>query len=234
MVEISATRFVDRLWCDIASIYDAILKHPFLVGIRDGSLTEERFRYFILQDAIYLQSYAKALATIGGRGPSMAETEFFAGRAGRVIAVERGLHETLLHELKLDAEAVGGTEPSPTTLAYTSFILATTLSGSFLDGLAAVLPCYWIYWKVGNELSAEGSPNILYQRWIATYGSEEFGAAVHDVLRLVDRLGEGLRQEDELRVRRHVVRACRYEWMFWDAAWRLERWPEQSRAILPG
>ena len=87
---------------------------------------------------------------------------------------------------------------------------------------------------MGNELSAEGSPNLLYQRWIATYGSEEFGAAVHDVLGLVDRLGEGLRQEDELRIRRHVVRACRYEWMFWDAAWRLERWPEQSRAILRG
>jgi thiaminase len=26
-------------------------------------------------------------------------------------------------------------------------------------------------------------------------------------------------------MRAHFLRSCRYEWMFWDAAWRLERWP---------
>jgi thiaminase/transcriptional activator TenA len=233
MTEITTTQFSQQLWHEIEPIYDAVLEHPFLVGIRDGTLTRDRFRYFVLQDAVYLQSYAKALATIAGRGPTMAETEFFAGRAGRVILVERALHETLLTELNLDAGAVARTEPSPTTLAYTSFILSTTLSGSFVDGLAAVLPCYWIYWKVGNELIADGSPDPLYQRWIATYGSEEFGAAVEDVLGLVNRLGEGLRQDDALRVRRHVVRASRYEWMFWDAAWRLEQWPEEACATFP-
>ncbi len=62
----------------------------------------------------------------------------------------------------------------PTTRAYTSYVLATVYGGSFLDGLAAVLPCYWIYARVGEDLLARSSPDPLYRRWIEAYGNEAF------------------------------------------------------------
>ena len=94
--------------------------------------------------------------------------------------------------------------------------------------MAALLPCYWIYWEVGKELERAGSPDPLYTRWIGTYASEEFGALVRSVLDAVDltaaRLGDAERQA----MRRHFMATSRYEWMFWEMGYRLESWPVGS------
>ncbi|MDP8972351.1 MAG: hypothetical protein M3N45_04060 [Actinomycetota bacterium] len=42
--------------------------------------------------------------------------------------------------------------------------------------LGAVLPCYWIYWEVGQTLLEHGSPNPYYRKWIDTCGGEELQA----------------------------------------------------------
>jgi thiaminase/transcriptional activator TenA len=74
-------------------------------------------------------------------------------------------------------------------------------------------------------LLARSSPDPLYARWIATYGGEEFGRIVADVLALVDRVGESASASEQAAMREHVVTTSRYEWMFWDAGWRRETWP---------
>jgi thiaminase/transcriptional activator TenA len=214
-----------RLWGEIEGIFAAILEHPFILGLTDGSLPKEKFRYFLLQDARYLHVYARALSAVGGRALAADDTALLAGRAARAVAVERALHEGLLRDMGLGEEVISGTEPSPTTLAYGSYLLAKVHGGSFSDGLAALLPCYWIYWEVGKALAERGSPDQMYQRWIDTYGSEEFAEAVTNVLALTDRVGHALGSEELDRAREHFVTASRYEWMFWDAAWREERWP---------
>ncbi len=114
---------------------------------------------------------------------------------------------------------------APTTLAYTSYLLATAYRGAFADGLAAVLPCYWIYAEVGAELVKRGSPDPRYQRWIDTYADDEYQTIVAEVLALADLVGLTLSVADETRARAHFAATARYEWMFWDAAWRREKWP---------
>ncbi|MBO0824789.1 MAG: thiaminase II, partial [Actinobacteria bacterium] len=112
-----------------------------------------------------------------------------------------------------------------TTLAYTSYLLATAWGGSYAEGVGAVLPCYWIYWEVGKELRRRGSPDPRYQKWIDTYGGEEFGGVVREVLEVADRLGPGIGPAERTLVRRHFRATSRYEWMFWDMGYRKESWP---------
>ena len=88
-----------------------------------------------------------------------------------------------------------------------------------------MLPCYWIYWEVGKALLKEGSPNPLYKRWIETYDGEEFGKLGEAILDLTDRVFEGLNPSQKACVKEAFVITSRYEWMFWDAAWKLEGWP---------
>lgn len=88
-----------------------------------------------------------------------------------------------------------------------------------------MLPCYWIYAEVGTALVERGSPDPRYQRWIDTYAGPEFTAVVADVVALADRTGPALGPQEEARARAHFAATARYEWMFWDAAYRREDWP---------
>ena len=214
-----------RLWSSTAGIYAAILEHPFLAGLTSGDLDPAAFAHYVTQDAHYLRDYARALAVVGAKAPTHADTGMFANHAAGTVEVEMALHATLLGELGLDAALVDVTPPAPTTQAYTSYLLATVYGGSFAEGLAAVLPCYWIYAEVGAALVTRGSPDARYQRWIDTYAGPEFAAVVAEVLDLTDRVGPALSAADEAIARHHFVTTARYEWMFWDAAWRRETWP---------
>jgi thiaminase/transcriptional activator TenA len=220
-----ADSFTDELWQGIADVYAAILAHPFVTGLTDGSLPHDAFAFYVVQDALYLRGYAAALAAVASRAPDPPGTEMFARHAAEVLTVERSLHGSLLAGLGIDPAAADAAEPSPTTLAYTSYLLAVSHGGSYAEGVGAVLPCYWIYWEVGKELMRRGSPDPRYRQWIDMYGSEEFGQTVRDVLDVAGRLGPGLAPGERARVHQHFRTTSRYEWMFWDMGYRKETWP---------
>ncbi len=220
-----STPFRARMWSVMEDVFARILAHPFLAGLTDGSLPRDAFAHYVIQDAHYLLDYARALALVASRAPDAEAIATFAGDARGAIEVERALHAGLLEEMGIAADRVRATPVLPTTLAYTSYLLRACHQGSFAEALAAVLPCYWIYAEVGTALSARSSPDPAYARWIATYGGEEFGKIVAAVLALVDRVGSSVGPAEEARMREHVLTTSRYEWMFWDAAWRREAWP---------
>src|ERR1700724_4046551 len=99
--------FSGELWQGVAGIYDAILAHPFVTGLTDGSLPHDAFAFYVVQDALYLQRYAGALAAVASRAPDAAATEMFARHAADVIAVEQTLHGSLLADLGIDPATAG-------------------------------------------------------------------------------------------------------------------------------
>jgi thiaminase/transcriptional activator TenA len=213
------------LWQDIEPIYAAILAHPFVRGLTDGSLPREAFRFYAVQDALYLRDFARALALAAARAPREDWIIMFNEHAAGALKVERTLHESFFKDFGLSPDAVAATPLAPTNLAYTSYLLAVAHGGPFHEAVAALLPCYWIYWEVGKALERAGSRDPLYSRWIGTYASEEFGSVVRAVLECTDALAGRLREDERQAMRRHFVTTSRYEWMFWDMGWRREGWP---------
>jgi len=217
--------FTQRCWKDVEHLRHAILEHPFLLGLVDGTLPEHRFRSYIVQDSLYLQSYARTLAVLAARAQAPLDTSFLAGSAASAVAAEQELHAELLGLLDLTSDEVQAAEPVPATLAYTSFMAAMTYGDTFLVGLASVLPCFWIYAEVGEELARRGSEHPVYRRWIESYAAEEYAGFVASAIELTDRAGAEVAPAEEARARRVFSLANRYEWMFWDAAWQEEAWP---------
>lgn len=217
--------FSAELWHSVGDIYAAILAHPFLAGLTDGSLPQEAFTFYVIQDALYLRRYAQALAEVATKAPDIAGTEMFARHAAGIVKVELSLHESLLADLGIDPAAVEAAEEAPTTLAYNSYLLASVRGGSYAEGIGTVLPCYWIYGEVGKHLLGKGSPDPRFQKWIDTYGGEEYDAEVREVIAVTDELGPGLSDAERDRVRGHFRATSRYEWMFWEMGYRREAWP---------
>jgi thiaminase (transcriptional activator TenA) len=224
-VEPISQTLTTQLWSAAASTYSAILEHPFVTGLADGSLDRASFQFYIVQDGHYLHGFARALALLAARAPTESETGLFARHTAAVITVERSLHAGLLADLTATQGDVSDPGIAPTTLAYASFLVATCASRSFSDGVAAVLPCYWIYREVGKRLLALSSPDPLYARWIETYGGDEFERAVEEMLELTDSIGGRLSAPERESAIDHFVITARYEWMFWDAAYHRVGWP---------
>ncbi len=217
--------FTAGLWGSITDIYDAILAHPFITGLADGTLPAESFAFFVVQDALYLKQYARALAAVASRAPEPGAMRMFARHAADAVTVEQELHSTLLPALGIRAADAAAAQAAPTNLAYTSYLLATIRGGTYAEGIGAVLPCYWIYREVGAELLRAGSPDPRYQRWIDTYGGDEFGEVVREVIAEADRVGASLSEAERALAGRHFRTTSRYEWMFWDMGYRKESWP---------
>jgi len=217
--------FTRELWASMAPIYAAILRHPFLAGLTDGSLPRASFVFYAVQDALYLREFARSLALAAARAPEDDWIIMFSDHAANALRVERALHEGFFKELGLSPAEVAATPLAPTNLAYTSYLLAVAYGAPYHEALAALLPCYWIYWEVGKTLERAGSPDPLYARWIATYASEEFGAVVRAVLAATDAVAARRQPGERAAMQRHVLTTTRYEWMFWDMGWRREAWP---------
>src|SRR5215210_7543012 len=107
--------FTNELWRSITSIYNEILAHLFLRGLTDGTLTEDRFRFYVMQDALYLREYARALSLAGVRSPNEGALVMFNEHSAGAIAVERSLHEGFLKDLGVSKNQVDQTPMSPTT-----------------------------------------------------------------------------------------------------------------------
>ena len=218
-------QFTSELWSEIAGVYRAILDQPFIRGLTDGSLDLPAFKFYIVQDSLYLGAYARALSLAAAKAPGERDVAMFNTHAAGAIEVERALHSEFFKGFGISPEVVRSTPMAPTNRAYTSYLLAVAYGRPFSEGLAALLPCYWIYWEVGKVLIRKGSPNALYRRWIETYGGEAFGKVVEEVLALTNRTAETISPAARKAMTEHFVTTSRYEWMFWDMAHRQEAWP---------
>ncbi|HEY7925880.1 MAG TPA: thiaminase II [Candidatus Dormibacteraeota bacterium] len=203
----------------------AIRNHPFIVELGDGSLDRAAFRFYVVQDGHYLREFSRALTILADRAPSRAVATLLAEHAATTVTVEQSLHATLLAEMPSRPADVADASVAPVTLAYTSYLIATCATGTLLEGVASMLPCYWIYCDVGRELRAHSSPDPLYSRWIDTYAGEEFEQAVTQMLELTDSIGTPRGDAERQSATDRFVTSARYEWMFWDAAYRQLGWP---------
>jgi len=217
-------RFTESLWTSIGDIYGKILMHPFIRGLTDGSLEEEAFRFYVIQDALYLKDYARGLALLGAKAPQDQWLMMFVEHARDAIVVERALHESFFKGWQVTEDAVYSTPMAPTNLLYTSYLLRTAYERPFSEILGCFLPCYWIYWEVGKELESRGSPVEVFRRWIQTYSSEQYASIVQQVLEVMDRVTDGLREDDLKPVRNHFILTSKLEYLFWDMGFHRQTW----------
>lgn len=216
----------DELWSQIKDVYDAVVAHPFCLGLTEGTLPEEALRYFVAQDLYHLRNYARALTASAAKAPTENDVALFAKYAVGAITAQQGMHRGLANMLAAPGTGTSIEPMGPTTKAYGSFLLATCSNGSFAEALGALLPCYWFYPRVAEELLRRSSPKPLYERWIKAYHpGEAYQALLDALLKLVDRVGEAISPLEKTRLVEHLVTASRYEWMFTDAAWRRLAWP---------
>ncbi len=218
--------FTGELWREIEDIYKAILAHPFLIELTTGQLRNETFKQYIIQDALYLGRFSRAVALVAVKATSDEDTVMLLRNAEATLSFERAsLHEFLLNEWGITLQELEQHTMSPVNRAYTDFLTTVAYEKSFQLGLAAILPCFWVYLEVGKELLQKGSPNKTYQKWIDTYSSEEYEQAVQQVVELMDKTAQDMGGVEKTEAKRLFRLSTVYEYLFWDEAYYMRGWP---------
>ena len=218
--------FTDEIGEEAERFWKEILAHPMVAQLGDGSLDEEPFRYWVRQDYLYLIEYSRVFALGASSAPDLERMGTFAELLEETINTEMDLHRSYAAKFGISEEELENTEPSPTTQAYTDFLVRTASTGTFGDTVAALLPCMWGFNETGLRLEEQGKPDHeLYAEWIDTYASEEFTQLARWCCELMDDVASSSTDEQRERYRELFRTSARYEYKFWDAAWRQEEWP---------
>lgn len=221
--------FSQSLWDANQALFQSTLELPFNQELAAGTLSQERFRHYMIQDAHYLVAYGRALAVTAAKSDNAEGVVQFANAANEAVVVERALHGGFMRDFGVSAEQFAATPLTPACHHYTSFLVSTAWSAPYPVAVAALLPCFWIYAEVGRDIHARSASDNPYQAWVDTYASEEFHAAVRGVCATVDRLAEGATESTRAAMRAAYRDAARLEWMFWDGAYQLADWPKPLR-----
>lgn len=214
-----------RLLHTTASIREQILTHPFVRGIGAGNLPRAPFVYYVRQDYLYLIEYSRVLALGVARAHDLALMELFAELVHATLDVEMELHRGYCERLGISRENLEATPISPTTHAYTRHLLAVAHSGTIAELMAALLPCQWGYWEIGESLAKNGLPSDpFYAEWIEMYSGAEYGELAVRLRANFDRVAARAAPDELARIDSIFYTSSRYEFGFWDAAFRLEAW----------
>jgi thiaminase/transcriptional activator TenA len=220
-----AEKFTSLLRRRAGKIWDAIHGHPFLRELYAGTLASERFTYFILQDYLYLLDFAQVLCLGGAKSPNLATLEVFARHALAAVEVERSFHASFGKTLGFSRKHLDATVKGPVTRAYIDHLQAVARGAPLPELVAAVLPCYWIYGETGRRLF-KGRPRrpAIYRQWIELYASDEFWRPVREQIDLMNELGARASADGKRLMIAHFILSSRYEFLFWDQAYRREVW----------
>jgi thiaminase/transcriptional activator TenA len=210
-----------RLHDAATPVWEACLRHPFVTGIGDGTLDMEKFRYFMLQDYLYLFDYARvfALGVVKARDPELMRV--FAANVDAILGGEMKIHRAYMKRLDITEEQVFSIKPALANLSYTNYMLSVAQTGGPMEIVASILACSWSYAEIGQALAAipGAAEHPFYGEWIRGYASEEYAATNQALIELMDSLAADAGEEQLAYLTDVFVNCSRYELGFWDMAW---------------
>lgn len=207
------------VWEKTLPIYNRIIEQDFIKQLADGSLAADKFARYIAQDEVYIGNYGRQMYELADLMEDPEERAFFVGFADAGIESEKAMHQLLIDRFGIDTEVLA----SSITRQYNSHTQAAIDSKCREVGIAAMLPCAWIYNQVGlhilNTATLDGNP---YKEWILEYGNEEFTAGVNALLELVDAWAAKVDDATREKMVEAYSEAALYEYAFWDYGYRGE------------
>jgi thiaminase (transcriptional activator TenA) len=220
-------QFTGRLFEKAKPIWQKSHQHPFVQGIGRGTLDQNKFCFYMVQDYVYLKDFSKLFALGSVKAKDTRTMGKFAKLLDSTLNEEMALHRQYTERLGVSADDLENAKPSPVTLAYTHYMLHVSENGTLADLVCSLLPCMWSYWEIGKELSKmEGAINHeFYGEWVSMYSSDEFGSLSTWLIALLNEITVGKDDAELNRLEEIFLNTSRFEYMFWDMVHKEEMWP---------
>lgn len=208
-------------------IWQAIFSHPFVVGIGEGTVPLDAFRFFVQQDYLYLVEYCRVRALAVAKASDLATMRHLAQFLMVNLEGEMNLHRHLARPIGISRAALDRGKMAPTNWAYTRHLLHVAHAYGAPDVVAATLPCLWTYSDIGRRLARWRRPrrHPVLTQWVRTYASPAMAERNRWSQAYLDAYARAATARVRARLEEHFVVSSRYELGFWEMAWTREAWP---------
>ncbi len=213
--------FTDQAHAATLASWMASKHHPFITQLCAGTLPLETFRYYLIQDHYYLQEFGKIHDLAGDQSTDPRVAKRLHAGAEHLRQGEIAVRKTFFDRLHITAAEVAATPVAPTGYAYTSHLYRALTTVGPAGAVAGLLPCYWLYAEIGQELAQAGSPVPIYQDWLDTYDADDYTGMMTDQLALANYVATPANTATLLDI---FEKSSWYELNFWQMALDHETW----------
>lgn len=214
-------KFSQTLYESVKDIWKSYYIHPFVVGIGDGTLDIGKFKYYMIQDYIYLLDYVKVYALGVVKSDSEEVMQRFSSMVNSILNGEMNIHRSYIKRLGITLEEINNSKASLDNVSYTHYMLAVSYNGTLADITVSLLSCMWSYLEIGRNLSKNpgSTENEFYGEWIRGYISKEYEKSTKWLIDLVDNLTSNMGKKDLEKLEEIFITTSKYEYKFWDMAY---------------
>ena len=214
----------DRVLDSSKTIWGGYGSHPFVMGIAGGTLPVEKFRYFMIQDYLYLQDYIKVFSIGIAKTQDLEILQAFSGYVHHILEEEMAIHRAYMKRLGITEAELKAARMAQDNLSYTSYMLRCAYEGGPAEVCAAILPCGVSYEDLAVAM-VQADPrcaeHAFYGEWIRGYADPAYHAS-NEVLRgILERAAAGYNEQQIAHLIEIAQRCCTYEGMFWDLSWEM-------------
>lgn len=207
----------------VKKYYEDYIKHPFVQGLKEGTLDREKFKNYLIQDSLYLKEYAKVYAYAFLLADSVEDLQFLHACIGVVVSDETNMHTKYLQDYNLDVYKVDNMEVKPENRNYLDYMLSFKGGKDIKEIFISALPCTLTYEYIGKTLKEECGQELsknYYGPWIEAYAGKEFEEFSVNSLKLLDRICENINEEEQEKLIQIFLKACEHEMNFWDMSYK--------------
>jgi thiaminase/transcriptional activator TenA len=197
--------------------------HPFVQELGSGALDRESFKFYLMQDYVYLLEYAKVFAAGVIKSTSESMMTSFAAAQHSILCGEMDTHRDYMRKFGISQREMDETKPSLFAKAYTSNMMCVAATGGPAEIISVILPCAWSYYDYAARLRSKFSDTLagnFYRSWLEGYSSEEYRESFEWLFADLDRLSEGRSPAEMDNLWDIFQTSVEFEYLFWDMCYK--------------
>lgn len=207
-------------------IWNQYHSHPFVKGISDGTLDKEKFRYYMIQDYLYLEDYAKVFAIGVAKAKELKMIRLFASYISLLTDGEMDIHRGYMGKLSVTQEELDETPRALDNLSYTSYMLRVAYEEGEAEILTAILSCAYSYQVIADNIVKNNPISVehpFYGEWIEGYSTEDYAKENVILFETLNQMTANYTKEQINHLKDIFVACSRYELAFWEMSWNMSK-----------
>ena len=215
----SEQSFVQQLVQESLPVWEQCLHSEFLERLADGTLDEDCFKGYIVEDSLYLREYAKVFAWGMTKAADMQTIRTYYSLLSFVNESEDAERLRCLRQFGLTDEGIQSLPLRPENRAYVDYMIDTARnSEGAAECMMACLPCMlsygWIFQKMLDRSPAVR--DTLYGPLVQDYAGPGYADACRAWAAYAEKVCTGLSPERAARCRAIFHDCSVHELHFWE------------------